>query len=83
MDSKCVIVADDDEFLQQNLTMMFGALKVPATIVGDGKQALEAYKAKNGAGIAYVLMDLGMPVMDGYEVRNLYLPLVNQINQSL
>lgn len=68
MDSKVVIVADDDEFAQTTLSMMFTSLGVTIVQVKDGKEALDAYKAKNGAGIAYVLMDIHMPVMDGYEV---------------
>ncbi|MDO8914515.1 MAG: response regulator [Coriobacteriia bacterium] len=34
--------------------------------VGDGKQAVDAYKAAGAGGFGIVLMDMQMPVMDGY-----------------
>lgn len=37
MDSKLVLLADDDEFAQTTISMMFGALKVEVIVAADGK----------------------------------------------
>lgn len=61
-------VAEDDEFAAQAISMQLGALKVASEIFSDGLKLVNAYKARNGAGLKFILMDLGMPGMDGYAV---------------
>lgn len=86
--NKVVIVVDDDAFAQQVLTTIFTGLKVEPIICADGKKAFDAYVARNGSSLAYVLMDIHMPVMDGYEVEFLFiftfvLISVNETDQSI
>ena len=67
---KRVLVADDEPFAQNILKMLYGSLKVECVMVANGKEALEAYQ--KSPNFVHVLMDIHMPVMDGYEViRNL------------
>ena len=49
--------------------MMYSALKVDTVMVSDGKKAFEEYQ-KN-PNFTYILMDLHMPGVDGYDVKNL------------
>jgi len=37
-------------------------------VFADGKSLVEGYKAANGAGVKFILMDINMPGMDGYTV---------------
>jgi PAS domain S-box-containing protein len=61
-----LLVEDEDEILliAKELLEMFGFTVLEAV---NGKEALELYK-KNAADITFVLTDMGMPVMDGYEL---------------
>lgn len=64
MQGKSVIAVEDDKFCQESLKMILTALKVDFTLTSNGEEALNAYK-KSPASL--VLMDLQMPVMDGYK----------------
>ena len=59
-----VLVADDNHINQKVVASLLENMGHRAEVVGDGKQAVEAYKY-----IPYdvVLMDLQMPEMDGFE----------------
>ncbi|CAD8103966.1 unnamed protein product [Paramecium sonneborni] len=65
MEGKKVLVADDEPFAQNLLKMLYGALKVECMVVANGKEALEAYQ--KSPDFIHVLMDIHMPVMDGYD----------------
>jgi two-component system sensor histidine kinase/response regulator len=59
-----VLVADDNPTNQTVAARMLGKLGYAVDVVATGQEALEALK---GGAYAAVLMDLQMPVMDGYE----------------
>ncbi len=61
-----LLVEDDDQirYIANTLLDMFGFTVLEAA---NGKEALELYH-KNFANITLVLTDMGMPVMDGYEL---------------
>jgi PAS domain S-box-containing protein len=61
-----LLVEDEDEirFITKELLKMFGFTVLEAS---SGKEALDIYQ-KNAADIMLVFTDIGMPVMDGYEL---------------
>ena len=62
-----ILLVEDEEdalFLAKELLKMFGFTVLEAV---NGKEALEMYQ-KNAADITLILTDIGMPVMDGYEL---------------
>jgi len=59
-----VLLVEDNAFNQEVAAELLGMMGVVVTVAGDGAQALE--KAR-GRAFDAVLMDLQMPVMDGYE----------------
>jgi PAS domain S-box-containing protein len=61
-----LLVEDEDEvrFITKELLKMFGFTVLEAV---NGKEALEMYQ-KNAAEIMLVFTDIGMPVMDGYDL---------------
>ncbi|GAA5114728.1 hybrid sensor histidine kinase/response regulator [Alloalcanivorax gelatiniphagus] len=62
-----VLVAEDNPVNQMVTRGYLERLGVPAPVLGDdGHQALEHFRAGGGA-YRLVLMDLDMPVMDGFE----------------
>ena len=61
-----VVVADDDEMSLAMLSTVLGGLSVQCTAVTNGKEALAALEANPDTDV--VLLDLHMPVMDGFEV---------------
>ena len=48
--------------------MQLNGLGANPVLFSDGSKLVEAYKACNGSGVKFILMDLGMPGMDGYAV---------------
>jgi PAS domain S-box-containing protein len=58
-----VLVAEDSARLQPLLRLQFEQLGVPATIVADGRAALEALQTGR---YSMVFMDCQMPVLDGF-----------------
>jgi|GEM_PF-6660693 len=65
--SGTILLADDEEPIRdvaKNFLEMFGFTVLEAV---NGREALEIYK-QNAAEITIVITDLGMPVMDGYEL---------------
>ncbi|MFZ2956523.1 MAG: response regulator [Candidatus Ozemobacteraceae bacterium] len=65
--SGTILLAEDEEQIMTIVTMMLTRLGFKVIGASSGKEALELYQ-KNAAGITLVLTDIGMPVMDGYEL---------------
>ena len=65
--SGTVVVADDDEGLRLMATAMLEELGFAVIPAKDGPEALEIINARDGH-LAFVLLDLMMPGMDGEEV---------------
>ena len=59
-----VLLVEDNGFNQQVAMELLAAMGVQVTLAVDGQDALEAVKSR---AFDLVLMDLQMPVMDGYE----------------
>lgn len=59
-----VLVADDNPVNQKLISRLLSAKGHSATVVGDGRQAVDALKAER---FDVVLMDVQMPVMGGLE----------------
>jgi CheY-like chemotaxis protein/HPt (histidine-containing phosphotransfer) domain-containing protein len=59
-----VLLVEDNEINQQVARELLEAMDILVTIASDGKQALELLAAEN---FGLILMDVQMPVMDGYE----------------
>jgi CheY-like chemotaxis protein len=60
-----LLVAEDDQFYNKIYQTELAAAGIPATVVGDGQQALD-FIAKQAPSL--ILLDLIMPVKDGFEV---------------
>ncbi|RLA72968.1 MAG: hypothetical protein DRG24_01475 [Epsilonproteobacteria bacterium] len=60
-----ILIAEDNLINQKVLTGLLGASGITMTIAGDGQEALE--KLAKLKEVDLVLMDINMPVMDGYE----------------
>ena len=65
--SGTILLAEDEEQIAWILNTMLVALGFTVIEAADGQKALELYK-KNAADITLVITDMGMPVMDGYEL---------------
>ena len=63
--SRNVLVVDDNVDAAESLAMLLNALGNNVTVACDGVRALEAFRT---AKFDVVLLDIGMPGMDGYEV---------------
>ena len=59
-----LLAAEDNPTNQQVLAAVMGSLGIAIDIVGDGRQALEAWR---DGSYDLILMDIQMPVMDGME----------------
>ena len=60
-----ILVVDDNEDAASTLGMLLEALGADVDVMNDGRSGLESFAAR---GHSVVLLDLGMPEMDGYEV---------------
>lgn len=60
-----VLLVEDQKYNQLVLHKMIEALGIPVISVSNGKEAIETVKANSD--ICLVLLDLKMPVMDGYQ----------------
>jgi PAS domain S-box-containing protein len=65
--SGTILLAEDEEQVSMILKAMLEALGFKVIGAADGKEALDLYK-KYSADITLVIADMGMPVMDGYEL---------------
>jgi signal transduction histidine kinase len=64
------IIADDDEMSRAMLSLTLGEHGVLCTAVANGSEALDALNSNPNTDI--VLLDIQMPVMDGFEVLSHY-----------
>jgi signal transduction histidine kinase/DNA-binding response OmpR family regulator len=84
-----LLVAEDAEINQLVLQELLTAEGAEVVTVGDGRQALERVADQGLAAFDLVLMDIQMPVMDGYEatrrLRELApsLPVIGQTAHAL
>ena len=62
-----VLVVDDAAENRELLALVLGDLGLRVTLASDGRQALDAVAAAHENPFAAILMDIQMPVMDGYE----------------
>jgi CheY-like chemotaxis protein len=62
-----ILVAEDNAINQKVLDLMLRSAGFEADIVSDGAQALQAQRSKP---YDLILMDLQMPVMDGWEATH-------------
>ena len=64
--NKSVLIVDDDERNRFALSTYLDMLEMKVFTANDGQAAMNILKSGNG--IDLVLLDIMMPVMDGYEV---------------
>jgi len=62
-----ILLVEDDKEISGTAKIMLEGLGFKVIEAGDGKEALELYH-KHAAYIALVMTDIGMPVMDGYDL---------------
>ena len=60
-----VLVVDDNEDAAESLGLLLEAIGAEVFVVNDGRAALETFAAKEPS---VVVLDLGMPEMDGFEL---------------
>jgi PAS domain S-box-containing protein len=65
--SGTILLAEDEEQIKLVAKAMLETLGFTVIEASNGKEALELYR-KNAADINLVITDLGMPVMDGYQL---------------
>lgn len=76
--SGTVLVVEDEEGVMLVAETMLRELGFAVVKASDGRQGLEMYR-KNAPHITLVLTDIGMPVMNGYEM----IPELKKINPGL
>ena len=62
-----ILLAEDEQQLAMLVKTMLKKLGFTVIEASNGKEALELYQ-QNAADICLVMTDMGMPVMDGYEL---------------
>jgi adenylate cyclase len=62
-----VLVVDDAAFNRRLLTRLLTSIGHTAVEAADGQAALDLLRGPEGAGVDVVLLDIVMPVLDGYE----------------
>jgi len=83
LEGKRVLVAEDTKGIQFLVKRILEREGVEVTVVGDGKSAVDAIRTNtNGRSFDAVLLDMQMPVMDGYQAarefrsRGITVPIV-------
>ncbi|MFC4097375.1 chemotaxis protein CheB [Euzebyella saccharophila] len=72
-ENKHVLIAEDNPTNKHYLKKLFEPLKMKISWAMDGKEAVELFK--NESDLSLVLMDIRMPVMDGYEAADAILKI--------
>lgn len=62
-----VLIVEDTDMCSMVLEMLLGDLGCSSDIVEDGQEALDKLRAVDPDLYSLILMDLRMPVMDGFE----------------
>jgi CheY-like chemotaxis protein len=65
--SGTILLAEDEEQVRTIATVLFKKLGFTVIDAANGREALELYQ-QNAANIILVVTDMGMPVMNGYEL---------------
>ncbi|HYC44879.1 MAG TPA: response regulator [Burkholderiales bacterium] len=65
-----ILLAEDNEINQQIAVELLESAGASVTVAGNGREALDLLDAADGAGYDIVLMDLQMPVVDGYQAAS-------------
>lgn len=66
-----LLIAEDNPLMAEILVEMLGSRGIEADLAGNGREAVELYMKHNNFYYDMILMDLQMPVMDGYEAAEL------------
>jgi hypothetical protein len=74
---KIILVAEDDESNFRLIKYFLSKVNAEIIRAGNGKEAVDKLLSRNN--IDLILMDIGMPVMDGYSA----IRLIRETNQSL
>lgn len=65
-----VLVAEDSDMNREVARAVLAGKKIECVCVSDGRQAVEAFETSPAGTFDAILMDLRMPVMDGYEAAS-------------
>ncbi len=66
--SKLVMVIDDSEIIRKIVEVSLGRAGIPCVAYADGIEALRALAERQDLVPDLILLDVGMPKMDGYQV---------------
>lgn len=80
---KHVLLADDNELNREIMKEILTEHGLVISEATDGRNALEAVKARDPGYFHFVLMDIEMPVMDGYESTMNIRRLPNRIRANI
>ena len=61
-----LLLAEDVAYNQKLITIHLERAGAKVTVVDDGQQALDAWRAAGGNSFDVILLDMQMPVLDGY-----------------
>ncbi|MDD2959635.1 MAG: response regulator [Lachnospiraceae bacterium] len=64
---KRILLAEDNELNREIATDLLGMVNLKVDCAGDGKEALELFTVSAAGTYDAILMDIQMPVLDGYE----------------
>ena len=62
----CVLLAEDNELNREIVVELLSMFNITAVCAVNGREAVERFEADTPGTYALILMDIQMPVMDGY-----------------